>query len=254
MPYTLNGFGTRYYGRREPAEDGSYVTTLWITALYIPVLPLGSYRVLPVGQGTNYVVHSSQTYRVLRVPLCWEQVWRIYMVGAPILIIVGWLIASIAKEDRQKESLHSRLSAAGREINTASLAALKVKDPCLALFNSPETPKKKLATLSPELHDRCAPWAPAEDAYIANIDRYQQIVREGLTASFIENNERSQLNTVQRIWTIRRHQGEESKQIALCMTNLSHDCYEGIFPMQDTMKKEDDQVCSLLASIDEKCE
>jgi hypothetical protein len=254
MPYTLNGFGTRYYGRREPGEDGSYVTTLWITALYIPVLPLGSYRVLPIGQGTNYVVHSSQSYRVLRVPLCWEQVWRIYMVGAPILIIVGWLIASISKEDRLKESLHGRLSAAGSAINTAHLAALEAKDPCLAWFNSPETPNKKLATLSLELHDRCTTWAPAEDAYIANIDRYQQIVREGLAASFIENNERSQLNTAQRIWTIRRHQGEESKQIALCMTNLSHDCYENIFPMQDTMKKENDQVCSLLATIDEQCE
>jgi hypothetical protein len=254
MPYTLNGFGTRYYGRREPGEDGSYVTTLWITALYIPVLPLGSYRVLPVGEGTNYVVHSSQSYRVLRVPLCWEQVWRVYMVGAPILIIIAWLIASSARKDRLKESLHGRLSTAGSEINNARLATVKAKDPCLAWFNSPETSKKKSGTLSAELHDRCAPWAPAEDAYMAKIDRYQQIVREGLAASFIEDNERSELNTVQRIWNIRHHQGEESKQIAVCMADLSHDCYEGIFPVQDAIKKEDAQVCSLLATIDEKCE
>src|SRR6202035_1076193 len=62
MPYTFNGFGTKYYGQREPGEDGSYVTTLWVTALWIPLLPLGSYRVRPVGKGTNWVVHSSQSY------------------------------------------------------------------------------------------------------------------------------------------------------------------------------------------------
>jgi hypothetical protein len=74
MPYTLNGFGTTYYGHRDPAEDGSYVTTLWITALYVPILPLGSHRVLPVGNGTNWVVHRSQGYQARTVPLCWEQV------------------------------------------------------------------------------------------------------------------------------------------------------------------------------------
>jgi|SRR5882672_940106 len=254
MPYTFNGFGTKYYGRREPGDDGSYVTTLWITALYIPVLPLGSYRVLPYGQATNFLVHRSQNYHVLRVPLCWEQVWRVYMIGAPILIIVAWVIGSSVREDRLKDSLHERLHAAASEIRTARLATDKVENLCLDWFNSPQTPKKKFEALSAELHDRCASWAPAEDAQIATIDRYQQVVREGLSASFIDENERTDLNQVQEIWNIRRHEGEESKQIAGCMANLSHDCYEGIFPVRDAIKKEDQQVCALLASIGEKCE
>ena len=29
--YTFNGCGTRFYGEREPAKDGSYITTEWIT-------------------------------------------------------------------------------------------------------------------------------------------------------------------------------------------------------------------------------
>ena len=92
MPYSVNGFGTKYYGHRESAEDGSYITTLWITALFVPIVPLRSYRVLPVGKGTNLVIHQRQNYRVLRVPLCWEQVWNVYLIGAPILVILGWII------------------------------------------------------------------------------------------------------------------------------------------------------------------
>ncbi|BDA69938.1 hypothetical protein CAL7716_041040 [Calothrix sp. PCC 7716] len=30
MPFTLNGCRTKYYGRRDMAPDGSYVTTEWI--------------------------------------------------------------------------------------------------------------------------------------------------------------------------------------------------------------------------------
>jgi len=50
MPYRINGFGTAYYGKRDRAEDGSYITTQWVTALWVPIVPLGSYRVLPIGK------------------------------------------------------------------------------------------------------------------------------------------------------------------------------------------------------------
>jgi hypothetical protein len=53
MPYTFNGCGTSYYGQRDRAEDGSYITTEWVTFVYIPLLPIRSYRVLPVGKGTK---------------------------------------------------------------------------------------------------------------------------------------------------------------------------------------------------------
>ncbi|SRR5712692_9322956 len=88
MPFTLNGFGTSFYGKRDLAEDGSYITTTWITALWVPLLPLRSYRVRPVGKGTNVVVHSSQSYQTMRVPLCWPQVRNVYLCISPILILV----------------------------------------------------------------------------------------------------------------------------------------------------------------------
>lgn len=88
MPYTFNGCGTSYYGQRDHAADGSYITTLWATAVWIPLLPLASYRVRPVGKGTNIIIHSSQSYQAVRVPLCWEQVRNVYLCASPFLILI----------------------------------------------------------------------------------------------------------------------------------------------------------------------
>jgi hypothetical protein len=75
MPYAFNGCGTRYYGKQDKADDGSYVTTEWITFVYVPLIPLRSFRVLPVGitVGCNpsirAVVHfSSFSFLSLSVP------------------------------------------------------------------------------------------------------------------------------------------------------------------------------------------
>ncbi len=114
MPFRFNGCGTSYYGRRDVADNGSYITTLWITGVWIPLLPLASYRVLQVGQGTNIVVHSSQSYRAMRVPLCWQQVRNVYLCGSPILILALYFAAPDIKnwwkEDVMKSgSSHSAL-------------------------------------------------------------------------------------------------------------------------------------------------
>ena len=93
MPYSLNGCGTRYYGSRDKSPDGSYVTTMWVTFVFVPVIPLRSYRVRPTGKGSNYVVYSNQSYLTRRVPLCWRQIGNVYFVVAPILalaIYFGW--------------------------------------------------------------------------------------------------------------------------------------------------------------------
>ncbi len=59
MPFTLNGFGTMYYGRRDPSvvqgtcsscgrltRLSSYETRECVCAIYIPVIPLKKYRIL----------------------------------------------------------------------------------------------------------------------------------------------------------------------------------------------------------------
>jgi tetratricopeptide (TPR) repeat protein len=52
--YTLNGFGTRLVGEYQPADDGTYVATLWIALLFLPVWPLTAYLVQPAEQGKGW--------------------------------------------------------------------------------------------------------------------------------------------------------------------------------------------------------
>ena len=65
MPFTFNGIGTILYGARDFGPDGSYVTTEWISVVYVPVVPLTSRRIPPTGPGTHYGVYNSSTYVIL---------------------------------------------------------------------------------------------------------------------------------------------------------------------------------------------
>jgi hypothetical protein len=62
VPFALQGFGTTFVGKRDFWPDGSYVTTEWIVALFIPLVPLRSLRVRPGPQKTRffYVAGSSE--------------------------------------------------------------------------------------------------------------------------------------------------------------------------------------------------
>lgn len=256
MPYTLNGFGTKYYGKRELAEDGSYITTLWITGLYIPIVPLGSYRVRPMGQGSNWGIHRSQNYQVAKVELCWEQVWHVYMIGAPILLIIGGFAGTEIKKDRAKESLQAQIKSAGTEISAAQTAADKLETDCMNLFKTAGQNAKAndKASVRSDLHDRCAPVAPAIDVYIAKVGKMQALLGQGVASKALDDDERSHYSTYRSLWNIRSHQASETRQIAECLANFSSDCYTGVSPLFDSMEQEDKQACSLLASVNEKCE
>ncbi|MBE9158847.1 hypothetical protein IQ265_18690 [Nodosilinea sp. LEGE 06152] len=80
MPYTFNRIGTKYYGKRDLLEDGSYVTTEWFVLIDIPIIPLGSFRVAPIRKSLNILVLKSGEYLVTRVPLNWRQVRNVYLV------------------------------------------------------------------------------------------------------------------------------------------------------------------------------
>jgi len=100
MPRTINGIGTRYYGRRDQEADGSYITTEWITLLYLPLIPFRSFRVLPMGEGKNYILHRSQRYQVARVPLSWKQVLRTYLIAGAIILALFSLFALLVANSR----------------------------------------------------------------------------------------------------------------------------------------------------------
>jgi hypothetical protein len=45
---SVNGTGTRIYGKRDFRPDGSFVTTKWVTFSWVPLVPLRSMRVKPI--------------------------------------------------------------------------------------------------------------------------------------------------------------------------------------------------------------
>lgn len=91
MPFSINGFGTTFYGERDYCENGSFVTTEWITAGFMPVFPLRSLRVARSQQNVALILYTSEGYYILeKVPLCWPQVFSTY---AFLLCGVLWLAA-----------------------------------------------------------------------------------------------------------------------------------------------------------------
>jgi tetratricopeptide (TPR) repeat protein len=82
--FTLNGCGTRVYGRRDhDAETGTYVLTQWFTLLYIPIIPLAAYRVANAANGGWYFLG--------RVPLSgaakgWAACLMLIVAG-----VAGWI-------------------------------------------------------------------------------------------------------------------------------------------------------------------
>jgi hypothetical protein len=93
MPWSTCGFGTEYFGQRGPQPDGSYVTTEFVTAFGIPLVPLRSRRVREVGpeffgRGGGWWI-ARQQYEVRAVPTNWRQVLNVYL-GA-----MGFLLALV---------------------------------------------------------------------------------------------------------------------------------------------------------------
>jgi len=90
MPYSVNGIGTKYYGHADRQPDNSYIATLWIVLLFIPLIPLRSYRLKEVSSSG----HRTQ-YQGYRVPLNFWQVARIYCAALAILAAIVLAFAQV---------------------------------------------------------------------------------------------------------------------------------------------------------------
>ena len=89
--YSFSGCGTMYYGKRDQRPDGTYIMTAWITLLFVPLIPVGSYRVLPIGVGTIKLTRVSEQYQSTPVPLCWAQVRNVFAISGPIILLIYFL-------------------------------------------------------------------------------------------------------------------------------------------------------------------
>ena len=89
--FTLNGFGTTFVGECDYEPDGTYITTAWIVALWIPLIPLYSARVLSI----DSTILSGATYQIIKQPVHWGQARRIwaYTLGIPALLaLFAWMV------------------------------------------------------------------------------------------------------------------------------------------------------------------
>lgn len=90
---SINGVGTIYYGRRD-AGDGFIITTRWFIILFLPIIPLGSFRRYEFRNFSGDVRVSDARFkeitRLCPVPLDRRMVARTYaMAFGIVLAIIG---------------------------------------------------------------------------------------------------------------------------------------------------------------------
>lgn len=91
---TINGFGTMLYGKRSPAQDGTYAATLWLVFVFLPVIPVVSYIVRDA-PGGGWIFYAKTP---LTNFLVW---WRRVVFAAPVLLI---LFAVYMESDYRRET------------------------------------------------------------------------------------------------------------------------------------------------------
>lgn len=80
--WSINGIGAIYYGYYQRCPDGSRWATLWITFLYLPLVPLHRKRLLRIGVGRDVIVQPFE-----KSPLRLAEILKTYL--------LGWLVLSV---------------------------------------------------------------------------------------------------------------------------------------------------------------
>jgi len=89
MAFNLHGIGTHYYGLRL-LPGGAYVTTRWVVIIYIPIIPIGSVRV--VAEEIPFAaLYSGYSFKAVPVPLDVKMVIGLYVRGG--LAFLGLIVA-----------------------------------------------------------------------------------------------------------------------------------------------------------------
>ncbi|MDR1792608.1 MAG: hypothetical protein LBR36_04100 [Bacteroidales bacterium] len=90
--FSFNGFGTTLYGHADKRSDGSYVATKWIIIFFVPIIPLGSYRIFSK-EGNFFSFHKE--YRLKPVALNKKQVLKTYLLLLGIVLLLKVIFSLI---------------------------------------------------------------------------------------------------------------------------------------------------------------
>jgi hypothetical protein len=92
--FSLNGFGARVYGELDAEPDGSHVKIRFVTALFVPILPIDAYRVTEYGEG--YLFRG-------KVPLGpVMRVWQLGALGLLALALTWAIVSSVLKSPERQ--------------------------------------------------------------------------------------------------------------------------------------------------------
>jgi hypothetical protein len=68
-PFSVNGVGWIFYGRRDFGPDGSFITTEWFIIFHFPIFPLRSYRAISHGRESVVGPFYQKTHYSLSKPM-----------------------------------------------------------------------------------------------------------------------------------------------------------------------------------------
>ena len=90
---SLNGIGRMFYGEESRCPTcGSCVRTLWFTLLFLPIVPLGSYRIIN-GTFERGVASTTERFHARRTDFCWKQVVFTWFAG--LAVVLGSIAALV---------------------------------------------------------------------------------------------------------------------------------------------------------------
>lgn len=133
--FTLNGFGTGLYGTRDRKPDGSVVKTHSLCALFIPLLPLGAYRVLEHGEGHYTFLHKEKLSGFAKG----------WLVALPVMIALFFGGSALASYlGSAKFAVPSQVKDAQAMLAKGNAAAAKSKLSSLFLVHAYDAPPAEL--------------------------------------------------------------------------------------------------------------
>lgn len=91
----INGCGTILYGEREEDKtDNSHVSTKWFVFFFLPIIPLGSYRVRELKSEVGFL-SIEKKYQMEKIRFNWRQVFLTYFVGWLVLLPIAVACVSL---------------------------------------------------------------------------------------------------------------------------------------------------------------
>ena len=85
MATSLEGLGFALYGCRDLRPDGSFVTTKFFCILFLPLVPISSWRILPKPGSPSLPFRRKKLLRAAKLPLNWHQVFSVYLAAVAVV-------------------------------------------------------------------------------------------------------------------------------------------------------------------------